>query len=494
MLTRPSALHATAAALTRTFSHARIRSFREVRDRPEIFVLGVRTPGENHLLAFNLDGGFFIFDEHQRQAPSAPSPFTMFVRKHVVGGVISSVEADINTRRLRFEITSSETTWHLHFETDTQLSNLYLCDTDGVLTQAADPRRMLRRKLQLGAPYVPPPERPLPKHDALPDDWPTDDGALWDYLRERLQNEYAEQRLQSERRHLRRRLRRAKKRAARRVKNVENDLARADEVDLLRHEADLLQSVQHRIKRGMKFVDVPDWNDENMAPRRIELDPAEPVQRAIASRYQRYRRLKNAEERILERLAVVEKQQKDIDTAYAQFQKLQNADEIADFAQRLERQSILPPLNQAARVREIARKPYREARSSDGFRILIGRTAKDNDTLSLHIARGRDLWMHARDVAGSHVIVWREGRSDTIPDRTLHEAATLAAQYSRAKNDTTVEVGYTERKHISKTRGAPPGSVSVAAMRTILVTPDEALCQQLFANAKRHRAQGGDGE
>src|SRR5699024_2391313 len=224
--------------------------------------------------------------------------------------------------------------WHLHFETDTQLSNLYLCDADGVLTQAADPRRMLRRELQLGSPYLPPSERALPSHDTLPEDWPTDDGALWGYLRERLQDDYAEQRLQSERRHLRKRLRRAKKRAARRVKNVENDLARADEVDLLRHEADLLQSVQHRIKRGMEFVEVPDWNDENMTPRRIELDPAEPVQRAIASRYQRYRRLKNAEERILERLAVVEKQQKDIDTAYAQFQKLQNADEIADFAQR----------------------------------------------------------------------------------------------------------------------------------------------------------------
>lgn len=493
MFTRPAALHAISSALNRTLSHARIRTFREVRDRPEIFVLGLRTPGENHLLAFNLDGGFFVFDDVQHPAPSTPSPFTMFLRKHVVGGVIASVQADLSTRRITFEVTTAETSWLLHFEADAKLTNLYLCDQDGLLAQAADPRRMQRRELQLGSPYVPPTERPLPQNDSLPDDWPTDDGALWVYLRERIRNDYATQRLQSEKRQLRRRLRRAKKRAARRVKNVGGDLARADEVNLLRHEADLLQSVQHRIKRGMEFIDVPDWNAEDMQPRRIELDPAESVQTAIASRYQRYRRLKNAETRILERLAVVEKQQEEIDKAYAEFQKLETADEVTDFARKLERKSILPALNQAARVREIARKPYREARSSDGFRILIGRTAKDNDTLSLHVARGRDLWMHARDVAGSHVIVWREGRSDEIPERTLHEAATLAAQYSRAKSDTTVEVGYTERKHISKVRGAPPGSVSVAAMRTILVTPDEALCQRLFANAKRHRAQSNDG-
>lgn len=492
MFTRPAALHAIASALDRTLSHARIRSCREVRDRPEIHVLGLRTPGENHLLAFNLDGGFFVFDELQRPAPAHPSPFTMFLRKHVVGGVISAVQADLNTRCITFEVTTADTSWRLHFEADTRLSNLYLCDEEGLLVQAADARAMQQRELQLVSPYTPPPERPLPQHDSLPEDWPADDDTLWVYLREHLRDDYATQRLKSEQRHLRRRLRRAKKRASRRVKNVGGDLARADEVDILRHEADLLQSVQHRVKRGMEYIDVPDWNDENMQPRRIELDPSEPVQSAIASRYQRYRRLKNAESRMLERLAVVEKQQEEIDAAYAEFQTLQTADELADFARQLERKSILPPLNQAARVRDIARKPYREARSSDGFRILIGRTAKDNDTLSLHIARGRDLWMHARDVAGSHVIIWREGRSDEIPERTLHEAATLAAQYSRAKNDTTVDVGYTERKHISKVRGAPPGSVSVAAMRTILVTPDEALCQRLFANAKRHRAESND--
>ena len=145
--------------------------------------------------------------------------------------------------------------------------------------------------------------------------------------------------------------------------------------------------------------------------------------------------------------------------------------------------------DQAARGRggrpgaDAPRLPYHELRSSDGYRILVGRGARDNDRLTLHVARGRDLWLHARDFAGSHVVI---PRPDTrpVPERTIEEAAQLAAWNSRGRTDSLVEVTLLERKHVSKPRGLPPGRVQLAAGgRTLLVRPDEALVQALFRSA-----------
>lgn len=492
MFSRASTFQAFSAALERTLYGGRIRSMREVRDLPNTYVLELRTPGQNHLLSFYLSGGFVLFEERTAPAPSHPSAFTMYCRKHVVGGQIEGIEVDPPARTLRLRIAHRDTSWILCFESDHDQSNLYLLNDASEVVQCASHRILQQRKMQLGAPYTRAKTRPLRDDDQRPEDtWPRDESALWSMLREQMLREDARARRQAERTRLRRRLKRADKRAKRRVQNVLKDLERAENADALRHEADLLQSAQHRLQRGMTHIDIPDWT-QDMQPTRITLDPSQPIQEEIRQRYRTYRRMKDAETTILTRLETVEAQRDETQAARKTFETLETLEEMQALARRLERRGILPRTDQAQRVREIARKPYREARSSDGFRILVGRSAKDNDTLTLRIARGRDLWMHARDVAGSHVIIWRENRSDVIPERTIQEAALVAAQYSNAKNDTTVDVGYTERKHVSKAKGAPPGSVHVAAMRTMLVTPDPARCQELFARAKAHRLDAAD--
>lgn len=490
MFTSAAAYRAFTDALTRTLEGARIRTVREREDRPDTLVLGLRTPGQNHLLGFYLDAGLLLFEESTLPAPAHPSAFVMYLRKHVVGGILTSVTCAPAERSFRFGIETQDGAWALLFESAKEQSQLLLLNETKQLVQAADPRRLHHRDLRLHAPYTPPQSRPLAQGASLPEGWPDTDDALWVYLRERKLSGLAQDLFQTERRRLKKRLKTAQKRARRRVQNVLKDLERAENAEVLRHEADLLQSVQHQLRRGMTSIDVPDWNHPDMAPTTIALDPSITIQEEIAQRYRRYRRMKDAETIILERLETVEAQQERVDAAVDTLESLQSYEELCAFARNLERRSIVRPEDHDARVREIARKPYREARSSDGWRILVGRSAKDNDALSLRIARGRDLWMHARDVSGSHVIIWREGRDDVIPERTLYEAAVLAAQYSSAKNDTTVDVGYTERKHISKPKGAPSGSVQVAAMRTLLVKPDEDLCQELFARAREMRAAG----
>ena len=112
--------------------------------------------------------------------------------------------------------------------------------------------------------------------------------------------------------------------------------------------------------------------------------------------------------------------------------------------------------------------------STDGFEILVGRGAKDNDNLTFRIARPRDLWLHAGDYPGSHVVVRNPNRNE-IPQRTIIEAAQLAGRFSQASEDTKVVIHYTERKFLSKPKGAAPGLVRMSSFRSLTVEPKESV-------------------
>ena len=113
--------------------------------------------------------------------------------------------------------------------------------------------------------------------------------------------------------------------------------------------------------------------------------------------------------------------------------------------------------------------------SSDGYEILVGRAARDNDQLTFKVARPHDLWLHAADYPGSHVVVRNQARNSDIPQRTVHEAAQLAAHFSQARGDAKVAVNYAQRKFLSKPKGAAPGLVRMSSFKTLLVEPRETL-------------------
>src|SRR5690606_21781549 len=95
---------------------------------------------------------------------------------------------------------------------------------------------------------------------------------------------------------------------------------------------------------------------------------------------------------------------------------------------------------------------YRTFLSSDGYEILVGKKAKDNDFLTFRVAKSLDTWMHAADYPGSHVVIRNPNRS-AIPHRTMIAAAKFAAFYSRGNNQTKATVHYTQRKFVHKPKG-----------------------------------------
>jgi predicted ribosome quality control (RQC) complex YloA/Tae2 family protein len=109
--------------------------------------------------------------------------------------------------------------------------------------------------------------------------------------------------------------------------------------------------------------------------------------------------------------------------------------------------------------------------SPDGFTVLVGRTAEDNDVLSLRLARPHDFWLHVAGESGSHVVVLNPERLERLPRETVRFAAALAAGYSRARGAGRVAVHLARCADVGKRRGAPPGEVTLVRWTTVKASP-----------------------
>jgi len=123
-------------------------------------------------------------------------------------------------------------------------------------------------------------------------------------------------------------------------------------------------------------------------------------------------------------------------------------------------------------------RPFRTYRSSGGLAIWVGRGAASNDALTCHESSPSDVWLHARDAAGAHVVL-RWSRDEPPPSRDLEEAAVLAAWHSKSRGSGLVPVDWTRRKYVRKAKGGPPGLVLVQRTETIFVKPDERVERRL---------------
>ena len=115
--------------------------------------------------------------------------------------------------------------------------------------------------------------------------------------------------------------------------------------------------------------------------------------------------------------------------------------------------------------------------SSDGFDIFVGKNNRQNDYLTLKLAKKQDIWFHTKTIPGSHTVI--SAGNGEVPESTLREAAMLAAYHSKARNSQNVPVDYTVIKNVKKPSGAKPGMVIYVDYNTVYVTPDEEKIQMM---------------
>lgn len=256
------------------------------------------------------------------------------------------------------------------------------------------------------------------------------------------------------------------------------ELLKCKNRDQLRRFGDLLSSNMYQLEKGMNRITVSDLFEEEgkdvTIPLDIRLTPVQNVQRY----YKEYRRADTAEKMLKELITQGEQELEYLDTVYDLMTRARTEAELSAIRAELGEGGYLKMPATGGKKRQDQKLLPLRYRSSDGFLILSGRNNIQNDRLTLKDSRNNDIWFHTQKIAGSHTVVITEG--ETVPDRTLTEAAVIAAANSKARNSAKVAVDYTVIKNVKKQPGGKPGMVIYENYSTAIVDPDEALVQSLL--------------
>jgi len=255
-----------------------------------------------------------------------------------------------------------------------------------------------------------------------------------------------------------RRLGEVRERSRRQLESLSRELERASALERLRWEGEMIFGFLHQIEPGQTEL--------TLEGRTIRLDPQRtPVENAQA-RFREYDKAKAAVAGVPERLAAAENELRYLDETIALLELAEGYAAIA----AIEREATEGGLLKApgGKTPRGPRSQPLRVTSSDGIPIWVGRSSGQNEEVTFRIARPDDLWLHVREQPGAHVLI----RADVpVPDRTLEQAAGLAAYFSRARGSTSAEVVVTRKRNVRKIPGGPPGLVSYRDERSLRVAP-----------------------
>lgn len=266
----------------------------------------------------------------------------------------------------------------------------------------------------------------------------------------------------------------AYERVSRKLELQKKELAECGEREVFRVMGDLVNANIYRLEKGMTKCVLEDFYTGE--PREIALDarltPAQNAQKY----YNEYRKLDTAEKKLTELIKKGGEELSYLDSVLDSVSRAESDSELSEIRRELREQGYLRAVKGDDRPSKKLSEPLK-FRSTEGFEILVGRNNRQNDILTLKIAKATDIWLHTKDIAGSHVIIRTNGQAPS--ERTIFEAAQLAAFHSKGKSGSGVPVDYVAVKFVKKPAGAKPGMVIFTNNKTLYVTPDESVVKKL---------------
>jgi predicted ribosome quality control (RQC) complex YloA/Tae2 family protein len=253
------------------------------------------------------------------------------------------------------------------------------------------------------------------------------------------------------------------------------ELENAEDHQSLRREAENLAAYQASVEPGAESVQLQDV----YAPdRRIEikLDPSLPIRVQIGKRFKKATKLSRS---LIHTKRRIEQVEREVITLEQTIAAVEGAPDFAAAMGQLDRvERTLPPVRPRSNAKSPPpggkadqATPFRRFVLDDMWFVLVGRNNRENDELTFHTAAPSDLWFHAQQAAGSHVVLKCRGNPGAPPAHILEAAAAVAAHFSKSKHSGLAPVVYTERKYVRKFRGAKPGQVVCEREKTIIVAP-----------------------
>lgn len=261
------------------------------------------------------------------------------------------------------------------------------------------------------------------------------------------------------------------------LEKQEKELKESENADIYKVKGELITSYIYMIEKGMESVDVQNFYDPEYKTVTISLKknltPSENAQKY----FKKYNKLKNAKIEITNQMAMTKEEIEYLENTILGIENCENLKELKDIREELVKTGYVKSQKKIGKKEIQPSTAPLEFKSSEGYQILVGKNNRQNDYLTLRLADNDDIWMHTKDIPGSHVIIKCAGHEPS--DQTLFEGAVLAAYYSKARLSAKVPIDYTKRKNVKKPGGAKPGMVIYETNNTAYVTPTEEIVAQL---------------
>lgn len=258
-------------------------------------------------------------------------------------------------------------------------------------------------------------------------------------------------------------------------KILNNTLVKCKDKNKYKLYGELLSANLYVVKKGMRKIEVLNYYSDNNDTIILNLNETKSPSQNVESFYNKYDKLKRSEISAHEQL----KQNGDeLNYLYSVLTNIQNAssyDEIEEIKKELIHTGYIRFKKSIKKKKSKASKPLHFL-SSNGLDIYVGKNNMENDYLTLKFANKHDIWMHTKEIPGSHVII---KNTKEVSNETLIEGANLAAYYSKGKFSSNVPVDYTEVKNVKKPNGAKPGMVIYSTNQTLYITPVEPKLKQI---------------
>ena len=260
---------------------------------------------------------------------------------------------------------------------------------------------------------------------------------------------------------LTRSVRTARDRLARKLAGQKEELKRTETREEVRRRAELVTANLYRLKRGDRSLVCENYYEEGCPEISIPLDSLKTPQQNAAALYKEYNKLKGAQQHLS---VLIEQGEQQLDYLNSVLDELQRAESEKDLAKgaKPERGKAQAPLH---------------FETDDGLEVLVGRSNVQNDELTNKTARRTDYWLHTQGIHGSHVILRCDGLEP--PQRSLEQAAVLAAYHSQGRESGKIPVDYCMVRFVRKPSGSLPGKVIYTDFHTLMVESDEELVRRM---------------
>lgn len=256
------------------------------------------------------------------------------------------------------------------------------------------------------------------------------------------------------------------------LKKLKATLEDSENSDDYRIKGDLLYASLHLMQKGMISVEVDNYYDNTKM--KITLNPKLDPKANAQKYYQKYQKAKNSIDVLHQQIELTEKEIDYFDSLITAMSQASYYDAL-EIKEELENEGYLKKKKQRNTIRKKKIPQFQKYLTKDGIEIDIGKNNLQNDYLTFKYAHRYDMWFHAKDMPGSHVIV----KAQDLDEYTIRLAAKIAAYYSKGKNSSSVPVNYTLVKTLKKPTGSKPGKVILDNYKTIYIDPDDEFLKEL---------------